>query len=60
MITLNEGNNNKTLNNNIQSFKAAGTNTLTGIAKAADIFIKSQENLSSTRFIQDTATNWAP
>lgn len=60
MITLNERNNNKTLNNNIQSFKAAGTNTLTGIAKAADIFIKSQENLSSTRFIQDTATNWAP
>ncbi len=33
---------------------------LTGVAKAADLFIKSQENLSSTRFIQDTATNWAP
>lgn len=28
--------------------------------KLADLFIKSQENLSSTRFIQDTATNWAP
>ena len=25
-----------------------------------DAFIKSQENLSSTRFIQDTATNWLP
>ena len=33
---------------------------LTGVAKVADLFIKSQENLSSTRFIQDTATNWAP
>ena len=28
--------------------------------KVAEVFIKSQENLSSTRFIQDTATNWAP
>ena len=28
--------------------------------KVAEAFIKSQENLSSTRFIQDTATNWAP
>ena len=27
---------------------------------AANIFLKSQENLSSTRFIQDTATNWVP
>lgn len=44
--------------NNKQSFK--GTGTLNGAAKVADIFIKSQENLSSTRFIQDTATNWAP
>lgn len=26
----------------------------------AKAFIKSQENLSSTRFIQDTATNWFP
>lgn len=25
-----------------------------------DTFVKSQENLSSTRFIQDTATNWLP
>lgn len=28
--------------------------------KVLDTFIKSQENLSSTRFIQDTATNWLP
>ena len=42
--------------NNRQSFKSG----LTGVAKVADIFLKSQENLSSTRFIQDTATNWAP
>ncbi|MBE7705309.1 MAG: hypothetical protein E7Z90_05815 [Cyanobacteria bacterium SIG29] len=52
-------NNQNTKNNqkqNKQSFKG----NLTGVAKIADIFIKSQENLSSTRFIQDTATNWAP
>ncbi len=56
MITLNEKiNNNK---KNI-SFKS-NINYFTGITKAADIFLKSQENLSSTRFIQDTATNWAP
>ncbi|MBQ8887450.1 MAG: hypothetical protein IJY61_07105 [Candidatus Gastranaerophilales bacterium] len=42
--------------NRQQSFKS----NLTGVAKVADIFLKSQENLSSTRFIQDTATNWAP
>ena len=28
--------------------------------RTANLFIKSQENLSSTRFIQDTATNWFP
>ena len=44
--------------NNKTAFKSTGA--LKGIAKAADLFIKSQENLSSTRFIQDTATNWAP
>ncbi len=27
---------------------------------AANIFVKSQENLSSTRFVQDTVTNWMP
>ena len=42
--------------NNTPSFKGE----LKGAAKFADIFIKSQENLSSTRFIQDTATNWVP
>ena len=53
---------NRNLNNNNnkkqQTFK--GGNGLNGVAKAADLFIKSQENLSSTRFIQDTITNWAP
>ena len=46
------------LNKNNQTFKGA----LTGktVTKIADLFIQSQENLSSTRFIQDTATNWAP
>ena len=33
---------------------------LSGTLKLADLFVKSQENLSSTRFIQDTVTNWAP
>ena len=42
------------------SFKALPNTTFDGITKVADLFIKSQENLSSTRFIQDTATNWAP
>lgn len=55
MITLNEKINNI---NTRQTFK--GTTPLDGAAKIADLFIKSQENLSSTRFIQDTATNWAP
>lgn len=48
----------KKINNINTSFKGAAL--LTGAAKVADLFIKSQENLSSTRFIQDTATNWAP
>lgn len=48
--------------NKQQTFKGSAPSSpaLTGAAKIADIFIKSQENLSSTRFIQDTATNWAP
>lgn len=45
-------------NNNL-SFKGAKS-VLKGTAKIADLFIQSQENLSSTRFIQDTLTNWAP
>ena len=28
--------------------------------KPLDKFIQSQENLSHTRFIQDTVTNWVP
>ncbi len=62
MITLDEQKNNliKRNTNKEISFKNAGSTVLTGAAKAADIFLKSQENLSSTRFIQDTATNWAP
>ena len=53
--------NNKT--NSQTSFKSKEDvlfKTLDGGLKVADLFIKSQENLSSTRFIQDTATNWAP
>ena len=59
MITLNEKKYNINSRNNTKSpsFKGAG---LTGVAKAAEIFVRSQENLSSTRFIQDTATNWFP
>ena len=46
---------------NKQNFKGADPyKTLTGALKVADLFIQSQENLSSTRFIQDTATNWFP
>ncbi len=44
-------------NNNETSFKGNGGS---GLVKFLDTFIKSQENLSSTRFIQDTATNWLP
>ena len=34
---------------------------ITGIGyNIANTFVRSQENLSSTRFIQDTATNWLP
>ncbi len=59
MITLSKQNNfNRKGNYLNSSFK--GTSALSGAAKAADLFIKSQENLSSTRFIQDTITNWAP
>ena len=62
MITVNKySNNTKNINNkNNLNFKGAGASAFTGAAKIADIFLKSQENLSSTRFIQDTATNWAP
>ena len=58
IINNSQINNSLKYNNKKQAFKGAAA--LTGVAKAADLFIKSQENLSSTRFIQDTATNWAP
>ena len=34
--------------------------TLSGKTKALDLFLKSQENLSYTRFIQGTLTSWLP
>ena len=75
MIALDERNNNtiinskkynteyinkEKINSNSISFKGTEKIALNGAAKIADLFIKSQENLSSTRFIQDTVTNWAP
>ena len=59
MITLSEQNYNYKFNQN-RNEKTPSFKNLSGGAKLADMFIKSQENLSSTRFIQDTATNWAP
>ncbi len=62
MITINNTYKSRN-NNNDKSFKGSElliTKGFDGLTKAADLFIKSQENLSSTRFIQDTATNWAP
>jgi len=56
MITLNE----KLHGNAAEKPSFKSLTPLGAAAKAADIFIKSQENLSSTRFIQDTATNWLP
>lgn len=44
--------------NNV-NFQGAAPN-LKGKTKALDKFLKSQENLSSTRFIQGTLTNWFP
>lgn len=44
-------------NKNQMAFRGAGFNRST---KFLDAFVKSQENLSSTRFIQDTTTNWMP
>ena len=53
------------LQNNRQQYKNSPQpnfkgSTGNGTIKILDAFIKSQENLSSTRFIQDTATNWVP
>lgn len=49
-------------NNNLrykQAFTGGGTEFRKG-TKYLDKFLKSQENLSSTRFIQGTLTNWFP
>ena len=58
MISINNGNYN--FNNRAVKSGTAFKGSAGFLTKAADIFIKSQENLSSTRFIQDTATNWTP
>ncbi len=57
MITLNTIKEN---NSNFKGAKNPADAAFKGVTAVADLFIKSQENLSSTRFIQDTATNWAP
>lgn len=48
--------------NNINSSKFNNKTSFKGNIgiQLAQAFIKSQENLSSTRFIQDTVTNWCP
>ena len=50
-------------NQQTQTFKAAQSalfSTLDKSLKPLDSFIRMQENLSGTRFVQDTATNWVP
>ncbi len=47
-------------NNSNPNFKANPYGSMDTTTRVLNAFIKSQENLSSTRFIQDTATNWAP
>ena len=50
-------------NQQTQTFKAAPSalfSTLDKSLKPLDSFIRMQENLSGTRFVQDTATNWVP
>ena len=56
----NYNNKNYSNNNSKPSFKSNPYSAMDFGTKVLDKFIKSQENLSSTRFIQDTATNWAP
>jgi hypothetical protein len=51
------------INTNRQSFKSKESTLYEGLDKSVkplNKFIKSQENLSSTRFIQDVVTNWIP
>lgn len=55
---INQNNRNFTKPNSTQqTFQGAGLSKST---KLLDGFLKSQENLSSTRFIQGTLTNWFP
>lgn len=56
----NYNNKNYSNNNSKPTFKSNPYSAMDFGTKVLDKFIKSQENLSSTRFIQDTATNWAP
>lgn len=54
---------NQQKSNNQPNFKGAPGalfSTLDKTLKPLDSFIKMQENLSGTRFVQDTATNWVP
>ena len=61
MLKVENYNNKKYSNNNSKpTFKSNPYSAMDFGTKVLDKFIKSQENLSSTRFIQDTATNWAP
>ena len=61
MIKIENYNNKNYPNNNSKtSFTSNPYSAMDFGTKVLDKFIKSQENLSSTRFIQDTATNWAP
>ncbi len=63
MTTIRNTNYKADNNKHRQSFKSNGDvlfKTLNASLKPLDSFIKMQENLSSTRFIQDTTTNWVP
>lgn len=59
---LNKINNSDSINKNT-TFKSKGSALYDGMDKSLkplNSFIKSQENLSNTRFIQDVVTNWVP
>lgn len=59
---LNKINNSNTLHQNT-TFKSKGGALYEGMDKSLkplNTFVKSQENLSNTRFIQDVVTNWVP
>ncbi len=59
MIQSINSNNTQFNQNTLPSFKGA-QKEFTRSTKYLDKFLKSQENLSSTRFIQGTLTNWFP